>query len=101
MSRYISLETLYRALDEIDRQAIKGEEWNVKCITNRIRSIRFYTEDPQEVKHGRWIETTVPELWECSVCGCVIYSETEIDRNIYHKWCGRCGAKMDEVEDAE
>lgn len=51
--------------------------------------------DVQEVKHGRWIETTVPELWECSVCGCVIYSETEIDRKIYHKWCGRCGAKMD------
>ena len=49
MSKYISLETLYTALAEIDRQAIKGEERNVKCITNRIRSIRFCDETRQEM----------------------------------------------------
>lgn len=49
MSGYISLETLYTALDVIDRQAIKGEERNVKCITNRIRSIRFCDETSQEM----------------------------------------------------
>lgn len=49
MSGYISLETLYAALDVIDRQAIKGEERNVKCITNRIRSIRFRDEARQEM----------------------------------------------------
>jgi len=49
MSKYISIETLYAALAEIDRQAIKGEERNVKCITNRIRSIRFCDETNQEL----------------------------------------------------
>ena len=67
--------------------AVKACEYDKK-----LRSL------PSAERHGRWIETTVPELWECSVCGCVIYSETEIDREHYHKWCGRCGAKMDEEE---
>ena len=59
----------------------------------------FPTADVVEVRHGWWKETTTLDLWECSVCGCVIYSETEIDRKIYHKCCGRCGAQMDEVKE--
>ena len=38
-------------------------------------------------------------LWECSLCRCTIYSESESDRNEFHKWCGRCGAKMKGVDD--
>ena len=32
--------------------------------------------------------------WKCSVCGNVIYSETERDRREFHAFCGRCGAEM-------
>lgn len=55
------------------------------------------TYDVAEVRHGRWKETTTLDLWECSVCGHMIYSETVLDRKTFHKWCGKCGAKMDEV----
>ena len=32
--------------------------------------------------------------WKCSVCGHVIFSETERDRREFHAFCGRCGADM-------
>ena len=32
--------------------------------------------------------------WKCSVCGQVIFSETEKDREEFHAFCGRCGADM-------
>lgn len=32
--------------------------------------------------------------WKCSVCGHVIFSETERDRKEFHAYCGRCGADM-------
>lgn len=35
-------------------------------------------------------------LWKCSVCGCVIFSEDEQDRTTFHKYCGMCGAKMED-----
>lgn len=88
MSKYIDADRLYK---DITRSIDYCED--ILEIVERQPAV-----DVQEVKHGRWVETIAPELWECSVCGCVIYSETEIDRNIYHKWCGRCGAKMDGKE---
>ena len=33
--------------------------------------------------------------WKCSVCGHVIFSETERDRKEFHAYCGRCGADME------
>ena len=48
----------------------------------------------EEVRHGRWKETTTLNLWECSVCGNMVYSETALDRKHFHKWCGKCGTRM-------
>lgn len=39
-------------------------------------------------KSGEWV------WWQCSECGAVIYSESEVDRKLYHAYCGVCGAKM-------
>lgn len=89
MGKYIDAEGVMRACYD---SFVKTNNKAYKEIALLVEAVP--AADVQEVKHGRWIETTVPELWECSVCGCVIYSETEIDRKIYHKWCGRCGARM-------
>ena len=52
-----------------------------------------------EQKTGTWILAKPYEeqrvWWECSVCGHVIYSESEADRREFHAYCGRCGAKME------
>ena len=58
------------------------------------------TIDAVEVTHGKWIEHRTEKdgtimLWECSECGVIIYSDSEADRCKFHKWCGRCGAKME------
>ena len=52
---------------------------------------------------GEWIDEG-RNLWGCSNCGMEIYSESEQDRNEFHKWCSRCGARMkgaDAVEVAD
>ena len=49
---------------------------------------------PQE----EWIDKG-RNLWGCSNCGMEIYSESEQDRNEFHKWCSRCGARMKGADD--
>ncbi len=49
---------------------------------------------PERIK-GHWIPMERKNLFRCSECGAVIYSETEHDRNEFHKSCGRCGAEME------
>lgn len=51
---------------------------------------------PERIK-GRWIAKEKKNLFRCSKCDAVIYSESEYDRNEFHKFCGRCGADMREV----
>ena len=52
--------------------------------------------DFEPIKHGRWIKAG-EDLWDCSECGQRIFSMSKQDREEFHKWCGRCGAKMDEA----
>ena len=47
---------------------------------------------------GEWIDKG-RNLWGCSNCGMEIYSESEQDRNEFHKWCSRCGARMKGADD--
>ena len=47
---------------------------------------------------GEWIDKG-KNLWKCSNCEMVIYSESEQDRNEFHKWCSRCGARMKGADD--
>ena len=49
---------------------------------------------------GEWIDKG-KNLWKCSNCEMVIYSESEQDRNEFHKWCSRCGARMKGADDYE
>ena len=47
----------------------------------------------QEEKTGEWIYKH-DNIWYCSRCGEIIYSETDDDLEIHHVYCSRCGAKM-------
>ena len=53
------------------------------------------TEDVQEVKHGRWKETTTedPCYYRCSECG----RQTDDEYN----YCPNCGSRMDLDGDTE
>ena len=90
--------------DLIDRQAaIDG-----KICIQRANGVEIYDDyavpvkyleqlpsaQPERIK-GRWIPMERKNLFRCSECGAVIYSETEYDRNEFHAFCGRCGAEME------
>ena len=60
---------------------------------NRLAQHIAYLIPSAEREQAEWVENG-RDLWECTNCGNVIYSETERDRSEYHKWCGRCGAHM-------
>lgn len=52
----------------------------------------------EEQKTGRWIQepSNIEQgWWKCSNCGKAIFSATEEDRLEFHRFCGRCGAKME------
>lgn len=62
--------------------------------------LRFMKEMPSADRvQGKWIHN--PNgidrdfiWWKCSECGHVIYSESKHDREKFHAFCGRCGARM-------
>ena len=76
-----------------------GEKKRVDEITNCIAEV--VNAPTIEPKQGEWRVRGNPKrnLWECSLCRCTIYSESERDRNEFHKWCGRCGARMEGADD--
>ena len=70
---------------------IPNEEMIAKMVVAHAPTI----EQPQ----GEWIHN--PNgidrdfiWWKCSNCGNEIFSETEYDREKFHAFCGRCGARM-------
>ena len=84
---------------------ITGKE-NAMAVQHLIGRFTFNianipSADVIEPKRGEWKVRGNPErnLWECSLCRCTIYSESESDRNEFHKWCGRCGARMKGADD--
>ncbi len=90
MSRYIDADRLIRRL----------ENRTYKAVPNFIKMINEQeAADVEEVRHGRWEKMDGTDLWCCSVCGNAIYSEDETIRGRFHKWCGRCGAKMRSIDD--
>jgi hypothetical protein len=67
---------------------------------NRLAQHIAYLIPPAERKQAEWVEHG-RDLWECSNCGVIIYSETERDRRRNHRWCGRCGCRMKGAEDED
>ena len=77
----------------IARSLDDGHNWNELCVTqDEIEDMP--TIQPERIK-GHWIAMEKKNLFRCSECDAVIYSESERDRNEFHKFCGRCGAEME------
>ena len=87
-----------KAIKEVTRNIpVKG--WDdaervteiMKIFADRLKQLP--PAQPERIK-GRWIAKEKKNLFRCSKCDAVIYSESEYDRNEFHKFCGRCGADM-------
>lgn len=92
MSRYIDAEAL-------KKKAIRYPDYHYKVTIEDIDNIP--TADVQEVKHGRWIRSTVCSVsYTCSICGttdadCDDYPCYADYRVLDQQYCSCCGAKMD------
>ena len=87
---------IYTALWETIGTIMDRDEWDDVCkaTANELPSVQ--PAQPERIR-GRWIAKEKKNLFRCSKCDAVIYSESEYDRNEFHKFCGRCGADMREV----
>lgn len=92
MNDTISRQAAIEVIDEIESEIAEGlgfeyEKW-------RKYFCDLPPAQPERIK-GHWLPMERKNLFSCSECGAVIYSETEHDRNEFHKFCGRCGAEME------
>lgn len=71
---------------------------DVKSLHAKALLATAPTVEAVPVKHGRWVKDA-GEWWHCSECGQQMFSMSKQDREEFHKWCGRCGARMDKVEE--
>lgn len=114
--------------DTISRQAAIDAITDERIVTNmdsvydselhrcKRATHRILASLPSAERRGRWtIEavhqyelaygtTAYEPVYKCSCCGLVTESYLRLDEPImpddadFPKWCGNCGAKMDEVE---
>lgn len=70
--------------------------YSLDVISDYLKKYFMPPAQPERIK-GHWIAMENKNLFRCSECDAVIYSESERDRNEFHKFCGRCGADMREV----
>ena len=92
MSRYIDKETMRGIIREQEKShGIRGLAWIEMAMDKQEDA------DVQEVRHGKWIVWGMfDDLVKCSCCG----YEDILNHVTYEglRYCGRCGAKMDEEE---
>ena len=74
---------------------LKDTLYDEKTPTDYLEAVKMGREALENQKTGHWKRYNGKVLWECSECGEIIYSETEQDRKEGHKYCNRCGAKME------
>lgn len=89
------------AIEAINKSFDK--ETLLKCFVRKIAIDAIIQVPSADRPRGEWRVRGNPKrnLWECSLCRCTIYSESESDRNEFHKWCGRCGARMKGADDED
>ena len=80
-----------------DESEVKGYNDGIDLAISVIA--KFPSAEPER-KRGKWeVQLSTGDdrpfiWWKCSVCGHVIFSETERDRREFHAFCSRCGADM-------
>ncbi len=75
----------------------QGKPIRLKDIKEKLKQLPSVQSKP---KTGYWIPKT-KNWWECSECGCMIYSETEADKLKFHAFCGKCGIRMIDPQEGE
>ena len=95
MKEYIEREALKcrMTFDKEDILLVEGKTFvNFDCVSEAV--LNTPTADVAEVRRGRWIKTSYPEVHRCSVCD----KPSNTSKGL-HKYCPECGAKMNRKRD--
>lgn len=116
MDKYINADMLEK--DGWSMQRIRQAS-PTEMIYETKKPTDFPAADVMEVRHGRWSVETIRQydlaygvtayepVYRCSCCGRLTESYLRLDEPImpedadFPKWCGECGAKMDEERENE
>lgn len=96
MSRYIDADEL---AEEIKRMRVTVSGQPVFHVEARMSVLRLIDEqqtaDVKKVEHGKWKQTCVPDVFQCSNCKRPTKMDGFCDSEILRAYCPNCGAKMD------
>ncbi len=84
------------AIDILEEQIHINGYSNTGLIVAINRSIGDIMHLPTAENKGRWVSYN--GMWECSVCGNVIYAINKADLKVFNAYCGMCGARMEESD---
>lgn len=123
MNKYIVVEELLKQLNACKYATEKKTKRQVTyndAINNMCRNIdAMPAADVIEIRHGRWYIETIRKydlaygttayepVYRCSCCKGLTESYLRLNEPImpedadFPKWCGQCGAKMDEESEDE
>ena len=95
ISRQAALDALNCNIGITGRKNAEKVAEMLKLFTTRIKGLP--AEGP---KLGKWIKKdTRNDLYECSKCGLVTYSESLQNLKEFERFCSRCGARLEVDED--
>lgn len=95
MDEYISREAVNNLIEDMrnNRLLLVCERTNLYILKSKVAELP--TADVQPVNHGRWIHIRGC-WWQCSNCeNNLIYTMSDRGRTEKHRYCSKCGARMD------
>lgn len=92
MNDLISRRAAIKAVDDLPN-CYNGysDTYDKSCIIGLLEEL------PTAEKKGKWVP--YKDMWECSVCGNVIYAINKADLKVFNAYCGMCGARMEESDE--
>ena len=95
MAEYISKEAVLKHLNECKEDPLFDPDMARICFAISIFIEKMQAADVQPVNHGRWIHIRGC-WWQCSNCeNNLIYTMSDRGRTEKHRYCSKCGARMD------
>ena len=94
---YEGLKNIYKVLKHDEERRIC--EAQLAVITEAILRVKDApAADVVEVRHGRWIKSSFPDIYQCSHCKMPTKMDELCDSETLRAFCPNCGAIMDKEE---
>ena len=98
MPRYIDAKITLKTIDKAIADYTEHDDVLRFLSDLRLAVLDAPTADVEEVRHGHWNKTCVPDIYQCDVCKRPVKMDELCDSEVMREYCPKCGAKMDGEE---